>query len=244
MKILIVMVSILILFAQVANADQTQPVAKSEQVTSLYDADAGQANWFNQHKLLVYSRTSRNGEQTDVVRKGNFFKELFIGRDGKIHVRRCGNVVYQIEVERSIVLRPGPAGRNGRNGLDGQDGQNGQNGYDGLDGAPGSRGPRGYRGPKGNQGEPGQGTTIYNFGAPAQMMSMTLGGQYAPIVNNSQLAYMSVTPASRIAISTINNNALNSVNSNANGTVVNLGPGSASGQVASDGNGKAAAKSK
>lgn len=157
---------------QVSGQVCTSPTPRTKMVIRLYDPDPANVEFFRRHDLIVYSRTSRRGEQTDNVRAGNFDRECFIGRDGKIHVRRCGNVVYKIAVEVGIVC---PTGRNGRDGRPGDQGE---------------RGERGPRGPRGPQGPPGPGTVVnnysYTFGSLATP-SYQLGGVQAPVVVSTQI---------------------------------------------------------
>lgn len=216
--------------------DNEVAVSKTQQVLDLYDPDPAQVSWFNEHNLVVYSRTSRNGEQTDIVRKGNFSKELFIGSDGKIHVRRCGNVVYQIGVEKTIVCPVGPAGKNGLNGNDGRDG---------ADGAPGPRGSRGPKGDKGDRGTPGTGITN-NYFSSAPVMCGQIGGQSPYMSNSMQLMSVSLYQMADTNISVsakatggssnvVNNNSNANTNVNTNNNVINVGDGTASGTASGSG---------
>lgn len=219
---------------------------KTQQVLDLYDPDASQANWFNEYNLVVYSRTSKNGEQTDIVRRGHFFDELFIGSDGKIHVRRCGNKVFQIGVEKTIVCPAGPAGKNGYDGKDGRDGANG------AEGAPGAEG---LQGPKGDKGDVGTGITN-NYFTSVPVMCGQIGGQSPYMSNSMQLMSLTMYPMADTNISVsatatggnaptnidvINNNANTNVNTNPNNNVINIGPGSADGSVTGTGTGSSTA---
>lgn len=170
---------------QVGN-DSVAAAPKTQLVLKLYDPDPGCVDFFMGHKLIVYSRTSKNGEQTDNVRKGNFLKECYIGKDGKIHVYRCTNVVYQIAAEEEIVC---PAGRNGANG---------------TNGAPGADstvpGPEGPQGPKGDKGDTGTGITN-NYWASTAVACGQIGGQ-SPYMNNSiQLMSLTMYPMADTNIS-------------------------------------------
>ena len=232
--------------------DSVAATSKTQLVLKLYDPDPGCVDFFMAHKLIVYSRTSKNGEQTDNIRKGNFLKECYIGPDGKIHVYRCGNVVYQIAVEEEIVCPAGPAGRDG---YDGRDGANG---------APGPRGSRGPRGDKGDRGTPGTGVTN-NYFTSTPVMCSQIGGQSPYMSNSLQLMSVSMyriadTNISVSSTSTstatggeggkgghggnvdvINNNSNTNVNTNANNNVVNIGDGTASGAATGTGTGTSTA---
>jgi len=212
--------------------DNTRDTIDTREVSniSLYDPDPASIPFFNQHKVLVYSRTSKNGEQTDVVRPGNFLKECFIGSDHKIHVRRCGNVVYQIGVEDEVVIA---------NGRDGSNGATGATGTTGATGETGKRGPRGFT------GSPGPGTVInnYSFGSSVTM-SCQMGGAFAPVISSTSLigvGYQKVQDinicldnSTAVDVNSINNNA--NTNVNANNNAINIGDGSATGTASGSGN--------
>jgi len=237
MKTILIFVAILFLLTATAaftaeiESIETSRDTRTMPNISLYDPDPASIPFFNQHKVLVYSRTSRNGEQTDVVRPGNFLKECFVGSDHKIHVRRCGNVVYQIGVEDEVVIQ------NGRNG---ENGRNGDTGPQGPMGLKGDRGDRGHRGPV------GPGTTVYNYSFGSTVtMSCQMGGAYAPVINSTSLIGVGLVPTSNISISNntcvsndtgvniVNNNA--NTNTNANNNAINIGPGSATGNATGTG---------
>jgi len=228
--------------------DSVAAAPKTQLVLKLYDPDPACVDFFMGHKLIVYSRTSKNGEQTDNVRKGNFLTECYIGKDGKIHVHRCGNVVYQIAVEEEITCSAGPAGKNGINGT---------NGANGANGAPGPEGPQGPQGDKGDQGTPGTGITN-NYFASTAVMCGQIGGQ-SPYMNNSmQLASVSMYQMADTNISVSatatggaggstgpicieNNNANTLVSTDTNNNVVNVGDGTASGTATGTGTGTSTA---
>jgi len=128
--------------------------------TKSYDPDPSWVGWFNQHDLVVYSHTSNDGEQVDIVRKGNFSQECYV-KNGVIRVRRCGNAVYRIqaEVQQRISVTctstpgaQGPKGDTGLQGAKGDTGAQGSKGDTGATGATGRRGPRGFQGPAGANG--------------------------------------------------------------------------------------------
>lgn len=219
--------------------DSVAAAPKTEKVLRLYDPDPAQTGFYNAHKCTWYSRTSKNGEQTDIVREGNFFKECFIGSDNKVHIRRCGNVAYQVAVEETIVCPAGPAGKNGYDGKDGADGANG---------AEGSQGPRG---PRGFKGDVGTGITN-NYFTSAPVMCGQIGGQSPYMSNSMQLMSVNLVPLSNTNISVsasatggaggiggganvVNNNANSNTNVNANNNVINVGDGSASGTATGTG---------
>ncbi len=137
LMILMVLMMVVMAGAAIAqNAPDPTPQTVTVTTTKLYDANPASAEFFNQHKLLVFSRTSRNGEQTDVVREGNFYAECFV--DGNvIRVKRCGNVVYQVEVqEETSITIPTPVCTTGPTGPPGPPGPPGQS----IQGPPGPPG--------------------------------------------------------------------------------------------------------
>jgi len=192
---------------------------------ALYEPDPASIPFFNQHKVLVYSRTSRNGEQTDVVRPGNFLKECFIGSDHKIHVRRCGNVAYQIGVEDEVVI---------------QNGRDGKEGAPGGPGPKGDRGDRGQKGDRGNRGPAGTGTTIYNF-SNSSTMAGQMGGNSAPMVVSNQLMGFGFQQVQPVKICLDNSTAVNITNDIANTLVgvntntIGMGPGNTTGSGVGNG---------
>jgi len=123
----------LLFIASVAMAQApTSGVATT--TVKLHNPEVSNAGFFNQHNLVVYSRSS-HGEQVDIVRAGNFFQECRI--DGNlIRVRKCGNPVYQIAVETQIVIPPGTPGAPGPPGPPGES----------IQGPPGPPGPPGAPG--------------------------------------------------------------------------------------------------
>ena len=148
---LVVLLAVLVL-ATAAWSQQTQ-------VTTIrfYEPDVNSVQFFMQHDLVVYSSSS-HGEQTDIVRRGNFLRECYIS-GAKIHMRSCGNVVYKIAAEVQVTInvqcqqgKQGPPGINGRDGVDGANGRDGRDGRDGHDGRDGCDGRDGRNGRDGLNG--------------------------------------------------------------------------------------------
>lgn len=171
-------VLILMLVAIAATAEIIGKVPSDSEVgtmvktTSFYEPDVNRISWFNQSNLIVYSRSS-HGEQVDVVRRGNFDRECFV-RDGKIRVRRCGNVVYAIEVEQEVA---------------------GVKGVPGLPGPPGPQGPPGPIGPPGPSGSQTPTFNNYNisFGSSSTCAGQ-LNGNLGSTVVSTNLANLSWMP--------------------------------------------------
>ena len=171
-----------------SGAEAVAPAKETVTTTVFVEPDAiveqGKVGWLNQHNFIAYSR-GRKGEQVDVVRKGNFNREVEV-KCGRMHVRRCGNPIWmiEVEVEQEIVCDRGPQG---------------------------PQGPPGSSGPPGPPGEPASTPTIIinNFNT-STMASMQLGGCQPAIITTNQLVGMSWYPGIRIsnANTNINTNSL------------------------------------
>lgn len=124
----------------------------------------GRIEWLNDHNFLAYSR-GKHGDQVDFVRKGNLDREVFV-KCGVMRIRRCGNPIWQIQVEVDQLLPRGERGNQGPSG---------------PPGPPGSPGPPGPP-----AAQPSIVVNNYTFGSMATS-SYQIGGMQAPIVTSTGL---------------------------------------------------------
>ena len=232
----VISVIVAILAIMPALAGVPNQSAGSKRTFRFYDPDVSRVSLFQNSNLMVFSETSKGGEQVDIVRKGNFDKECYLGKENRFHVRSCTNLIVMVAVEEEINLF---AGRDGQDGLNGRDGEQGE---------------RGERGPQGRPGKtvyiPASAPTVNNYNysfAPSYYPSAQMMGAIGATYIQTQIAGVSTSTPMNISVSSSatggstgpivveNNNSNSNVNSNANNNTINVGSGTANGVARADG---------